>query len=104
MKTFVNLSLLSPISHSKLGLTKVSKLDITTWHRLGAAKRQPTTVRFRFATLLLKAEIWSDKAKLKGSPVARVELLTRRRQELFVAALFYFGFQKTQTSERKTLL
>lgn len=88
------------IAHNKLGLTKISRLDITSCHRLGAASKvRPRPVLVRFADLSTKAEVWRNKTKLKGSPVSVAEFLTRRRQEVFVAARRHFGFRRVWTSD-----
>lgn len=88
------------VLHSSLGLTNISKQDITTCHRLGAnSKGRPRPVLVRFASLSTKVEVWSNKTKLKGTPVALAEFLTRHRQTLFVAARRHFGFRRVWSND-----
>ncbi|CAG4980097.1 unnamed protein product [Colias eurytheme] len=73
---------------------------ITQCHRLGSLKDgKPRPILLKFNNLSLKQELWSAKAKLKGSGVTLSEFLTKHRHDLFMSTRERFGVTKCWTRD-----
>lgn len=86
------------VFHSKLGLTDVSKSSIKVCHRLGTqSKQRHRPILIRFTNIDIKALVWKNKSKLKGSSVSFKEFLTRARQAVFAKSRLHFGMRSVWT-------
>lgn len=96
-KTTVEQSVLN-ILHNNMGLIDVSSSSLKRCYRLGVKSNnsiRPVLVHFRDHHI--KAEVWSRKAKLKGSTVSVTEFLTKTRQLVHKRARRHFGMRNVWT-------
>ncbi|CAG4959387.1 unnamed protein product [Colias eurytheme] len=96
----------SPISVSLELMSKHLKIPnlstdcISYCHRLGSLKDgKPRPILLKFHSLPLKQDVWSAKAKLKGTGVTMSEFLTKHRHDLFMSARERFGVTKCWTRD-----
>lgn len=93
-------TVLLDLVHSKMALKEVSVADFSVCHRLGAVTRdrnRPILVRFN--KIDVRAAVWREKSKLKGSPASVKEFLTKSRQMVFSKARQHFGVRACWTQE-----
>ncbi|CAG9781844.1 unnamed protein product [Diatraea saccharalis] len=94
------LAAVSDVCNNKLGLNNISRSSFTVCHRLGAnTQDRPRPILMRFAELSTKSDVWTNKTKLKGSSIVLSEFLTRRHQDVFVAARNHFGIRSVWTKD-----
>ncbi|CAH2039152.1 unnamed protein product, partial [Iphiclides podalirius] len=90
--------LLIEVFNKKLGLNDMSKSSFKVCHRLGApSKEHHRPVLVRFTSMDSRMFVWKAKTKLKGSPIALKEFLTRVRQAVFTKARLHFGMRSVWT-------
>lgn len=84
--------------HNTMGLTDVSSSSLKRCHRFGnKGKNNIQPVLVHFCDHRTKADVWSRKTKLKGSPVSVAEFLTKPRQEVHKRARKHFGMRNVWT-------
>lgn len=84
----------------RMELKNVTVSNITVCHRIGAQRKDHNRpILVRFSDVALRSAVWRSKTKLKGSPVAVKEFLTRVRQSIFLRARQHFGIRAAWTND-----
>lgn len=90
-------SIITNTLQETMGLSNVHSTTIQYCQRIGVKsdnKIRPVLVRF----LNVRSLIWSNKKKLKSSPVSVSEFLTKTRQAIFLTARKHFGISNSWTN------
>lgn len=92
-------SIITNTLQETMGLSNIHSTTIQYCQRIGVKsdnKIRPVLVRFN--DLNVRALIWSNKKKLKSSPVSVSEFLTKSRQAIFLMARKHFGISNSWTN------